>query len=245
MELTKLQRDIYARQLLLEDCGEAGQARLLQGAALVCGCGGLGSSAAYYLSALGIGRLGLIDGDVVSPSNLNRQILYTRADLGQSKVVSAARRLRELNPELRLDVHQCYVDAGNVDRLIAAYDIVVDCLDNFPARLLLNDACVAAGKPLVHAGVYNCGGQQLTVNPGHGPCLRCVFPDGADDDADGKYKGIIGAAAGVFGSLQALQAYKFYMGLPLNDQGFLCLANNGEWSFFPVERRKGCICGKK
>jgi adenylyltransferase/sulfurtransferase len=155
----------YARQLLLPEIGLAGQARLAAAGALVVGAGGLGSAALYYLAAAGIGRLGIADGDRVAPSNLNRQILHGARDVGRRKVESAAEKLAALNPAVRLELFPERLAAGNVGRVIAAYDVVLDCTDNFPARYLLNDACFRGKKPLVTAAVHGWRGQLFTLLP--------------------------------------------------------------------------------
>jgi len=212
--------DIYARQIMMEEIGEGGQQKLGGSSVLVVGCGGLGSPVLYYLAAMGIGHIGLCDGDTVSASNLNRQVLYTMEDIGHPKAALAARRIQALNPRLRVTVYDCFLNAGLAGDIIPAYDIAVDCLDNFAARFMVNDACIASGRPFVHAGVSGFHGQLLTVTPGSGPCLRCLFPNG-DKKAAAEPQGVLGSTPAVLGALQATEAVKYLLGLPLHNDGFL------------------------
>lgn len=212
-----MNKERYQRQMILPELGEQGQEKLLRSSVLLCGAGGLGSPNALYLAAMGIGRIGLLDGDVVSWSNLNRQILYNEADIGKPKTAAAAERLRALNSDIVVDEHFCFLNEDNAGQLIAGYDIMVDCLDNFPARMILNDACLRAGKPFVHAGVYHLFGQTMTVIPGKTACLRCLFPEGAREERDPRFKGVIGPTAGLLGCLEAMEVYKYFTGLSLNE----------------------------
>ena len=221
MSLDEKSREIYARQIMMKDIGEAGQRKLAQASVLVVGCGGLGTPVLYYLAAMGIGHLGLCDGDVVSLSNLNRQLLYNFEDVGKPKAATATKRLLALNPGLQTTVYDCFLDAELAGSIVSAYDIAVDCLDNFAARFILNDACVTAGKPYVHAGVGEFYGQLLTVTPGKGPCLRCLFPEGEQKKEPEKPAGIIGVTPGVLGVLQALEVLKYLLGLPVSNDGFV------------------------
>ncbi|MBR5429609.1 MAG: HesA/MoeB/ThiF family protein [Firmicutes bacterium] len=216
MALDALSREIYQRQILLPELGEAGQEKLAASRVLVCGCGGLGSPALLYLAALGVGRLGLLDGDTVSLSNLNRQILYGRGDVGRPKTEAAAERIRALAPDIRLELHQEYLTADNALTLFAGYDLILDCLDNFPSRFILNDACLELGLPFVHGGVNRLRGQTMTVIPGQTACLRCLFPAGEEDAPGTDDKAIIGATAGVIASLQVTEAFKYLTGQPVN-----------------------------
>ena len=215
------EREVYSRQIMMKEIGEAGQRKLADASVFVVGCGGLGAPALYYLAAMGIGRIGLCDGDVVTLSNLNRQLLYTAEDLGKPKASAAEKRLLALNPRLRTTVYDRFLDEKLAGTAVSAYDIVVDCLDNYEDRFSLNDACVAAGKPFVHAGVGEFYGQLLTVTPGTGPCLRCLFPNGKQKNEHIKQFGVIGATAGVLGAMQALEVLKYLLGLPINND---CLA---------------------
>lgn len=240
------QREIYARQIMLPEMGEAGQEKLLASSVLLAGTGGLGSAAALYLTAMGIGRLGLIDGDVVSLSNLNRQILYTPADVGCAKAEAAAARLQQLNPDVKLAIYPYFLTEDNAQAIISRYDLAVDCLDNFPARFILNDACLALNKPFVHAGVHHLYGQTMTVLPGKSPCLRCLFPQTVPGADDPKLKGIVGATAGVMGALEALEVYKYLRGLPVNQQGFFLFDGvELQGRQLPVAPRPDCSCQRR
>ena len=221
MSLNKMARELYARQIMMKEIGEAGQQKLADASVLVVGCGGLGTPVLYYLTAMGIGHLGICDGDKVALSNLNRQLLYTTADIGKPKAVTAAQRLLALNPKLKTSVYDCFLNAKIAGNIVPGYDIVVDCLDNFSSRFMINDACVMAGKPFVHAGVGEFYGQLMTITPGKGPCLRCLFPQGDHKKKLEESNGIIGATAGVLGALQAVEVLKYLLGLPVSNDGFV------------------------
>lgn len=211
MELNEQQLLRYSRNLVLAELGPAGQSRLLRSSVLVVGAGGLGSPAALYLAAAGIGRLGIVDSDRVELSNLQRQILHDTATLGMDKTISAAGRVNALNPDVRVECHGFRLDESNAAALVRDYDFVIDGSDNFRTKLLLNDACVLERRPLSHAGVLGFQGQLLTVVPGAGgACLRCLMPEipGADETPGCAQAGVLGAAAGVIGSLQAAEAVK-------------------------------------
>jgi len=236
-------KENYIRQIMIEEIGEAGQKKLASSSVFVVGCGGLGAPALYYLAAMGIGHLGLCDGDEVTLSNLNRQLLYTAEDIGNPKVIMAEKRLLALNPRLRTTVYNCFLDEKLAETTVPAYDIVVDCLDNYKSRFILNDACIAAGKPFVHAGVGEFYGQLLTITPGTGPCLRCLFPKGEQKDGQTKQFGIIGATAGVLGAMQVLEVLKYLLGLPVSNES-LTIFNGLDMSLerFPIAASPDCIC---
>ena len=221
--MTQELKEIYSRQIMMKEIGEAGQRKLSEASVLVVGCGGLGASALSYLAAMGVGRLGLCDGDVVSLSNLNRQLLFTTNDLGKPKAAIAERRLLAINPRLETTVYGRYLDEDLAGAVLSDYDIAVDCLDNFTARFILNDACVAAGKPFVHAGIESFYGQLLTVTPGTGPCLRCLFPNRAEKKEPNKQFGVIGTTPGIIGTMQALEALKYLLGLPVCNDGMIVI----------------------
>ncbi len=211
MELNESQLLRYSRNLVLAELGPSGQSRLLGSSVLVVGAGGLGSPAALYLAAAGVGRLGIVDSDRVELSNLQRQILHDTAALGKAKTASAAIRLKALNPDVRVECHDFRLEESNASELVRDYDFVIDGSDNFRTKLLLNDACVRERRPLSHAGVLGFQGQLLTVVPGtQGACLRCLMPElpGADETPACAQAGVLGAAAGVIGSLQAAEAVK-------------------------------------
>ena len=199
----------YARQTVLKEVGNEGQARIASSGVLVVGAGGLGSVALYYLAAAGVGRLGIVDHDQVSLSNLQRQILYTTADLGEKKVNAATLRLQALNPEVHLIKHHLEINADNARSIISDYDVVVDAVDNLPSRYIINDACCALKKPLVEAAVSGFDGLLMTIIPGQTPCYRCLFPSPLPDEFAAQISsGVMGMVPGTIGSLQALETVK-------------------------------------
>jgi len=206
--------DRYARHLVLREVGGAGQAKLRAARVLVVGAGGLGSPAALYLAAAGVGTLGLIDDDTVSLSNLQRQILFRSTDVGRPKVEAGAQALHALNPGVKLVTHPVRMTTHNVMDVIAGYDVVADGSDNFPTRFLLGDACFFAGKPLVSAAVTEFEGQLATWKAysarGALPCHRCLFPAPPPPGSvpNCSEAGVMGAATGVMGALQALEVIK-------------------------------------
>jgi adenylyltransferase/sulfurtransferase len=209
--------DRYARHLVLREVGGVGQAKIRASRVLVIGAGGLGSPAALYLAAAGVGTLGLVDDDTVSLSNLQRQILFHTKDVGRGKVEAGAEALKALNPGVRIDSHPVRITAANALALIAGYDIVLDGSDNFATRFLLNDACFFAAKPLVSAAVTEFEGQLATYRGYEAdlPCYRCLFPAPPPPGAvpSCSEAGVLGAAAGVMGSLAALEVLKEIAGI--------------------------------
>ena len=214
MALTAAQMERYSRHILLREMGTEGQEKLLHAKVLILGAGGLGSPAALYLAAAGVGTIGIADADEVDLSNLQRQIIHTTADIGKAKVQSAKETLQAVNPDVTVKTYHTFVTPENIMELIADYDLIVDATDNFPSKFLINDACVMAKKPFSHAGVLGFQGQLMTYVPGQGPCYRCIFGDVPPEDAvpTCKQVGIIGAVAGVIGSLQAMEAVKYLIG---------------------------------
>jgi adenylyltransferase/sulfurtransferase len=207
----------YSRQMALKEVGAAGQAKLRASRVLVVGCGGLGVPVMQYLAGAGVGRIGLVDGDRLEPSNLHRQTMYALADVGQSKAVLAAERLRALNPDVDARAHALRLTADNAAELVAQHDLVIDCTDNFSTKFLLNDVCVRLRKPVVFSSVYQYEGQLQVVRPERGgACLRCVWPEATRDGLVGNCAeaGVLGPVPGVFGSLQALEALKTLLDLP-------------------------------
>lgn len=212
--LSKDQMERYKRNILLAGFGPEGQARLLNSGVLLVGAGGLGSPAAFYLAAAGVGRIGIMDGDRVDVSNLQRQILHGTPDLGRHKAESGRDKLIHLNPDLKIDVHTGRLTEENALQLISGYDLVVDCTDNFKTRFILNDACLRLDRPFVYGGVLAYIGQMMFVMPGKGPCFRCLYrsePEGAVPDCS--TLGVLGAVPGVIGTLQACEAVKYLVGL--------------------------------
>lgn len=211
--------DRYSRHLRLPEVGEAGQRKLQAARVAMVGAGGLGSPAAYYLAAAGIGTLVLADDDVVDRSNLQRQILHTDDRIGMPKVESAQRTLSALNPRVRVEAFAERITSGNVERLIADADVVIDGADNFPVRYLLNDACVKLGKPLIYGAIHRFDGQVSVFDAGRhrgqAPCYRCLFPEPPPPDAapNCAEAGVLGVLPGVIGSLQAAEAIKLILGI--------------------------------
>ncbi|MBC8084654.1 MAG: molybdopterin-synthase adenylyltransferase MoeB [Hymenobacter sp.] len=213
--LTADERNRYRRHLQLPEIGEAGQLRLKKARVLVVGAGGLGCPVLQYLAAAGVGTLGIVDADKVELSNLQRQILYGPADLGQFKAEVAARALRQLNPLVRTEAHTCRATLGNVRELVSKYDVVVDGSDNFPTRYLLNDACVSLDKPLVSGAIYKFEGQLSVFNYEGGPTYRCLFPQqpSAREAPNCDAIGVLGVLPGLIGTAQAAEALKVVLGI--------------------------------
>jgi len=235
----------YSRQMTLKEVGAAGQAKLRASAVLVVGCGGLGVPVISYLAGAGIGRLGLLDSDRLEASNLHRQTLYSLADTGQPKAELAAARVRSLNPEVNVTVHAVRLEAGNAAELIAPYDLVVDCTDNFTTKFLLNDHCVHLGKPVIFASVYQYEGQLQVVRPDkEGACLRCVWPEATRDGLVGNCAeaGVLGPVPGVFGSLQAFEALKVLLDLPGQSGNAIVVLDLLTLSLSRVTARRASSC---
>lgn len=204
----------YNRNILIDGLGEEGQAKLKAARVLVIGSGGLGSPVLLYLAAAGVGTLGVVDYDTVDESNLQRQILHFSEDVGTDKVVSACRKLRALNPEIEVVAHHTKFTADNAVELVASYDFVVDCSDNFVTKYLIDDVCVAQQKPYSHGSVVAMRGEVMTYTPGHAG-YRSVFGDPPLDGSGivSSQMGILGALAGVVGSIQATEVIKYFTGI--------------------------------
>lgn len=238
----------YARHLSLPEVGVAGQERLAAGSVLLVGMGGLGSPAALYLAAAGVGRLGLVDFDVVDPSNLQRQVLYAESDVGRSKLDSAAARLRAANSGLELELHECRVGRENARELVAGYDVVVDGTDNFPTRYLVHDACYFAGRPYVYGSIFRFEGQASVFARGRGPCYRCLFPEPPPPGSvpSCAEAGVLGVLPGIIGSIQANEALKLLLGIgePLLGRLLLFDALAMRFRELRLKRDTGCpLCG--
>lgn len=245
--LTSSQLERYARHLRLAEVGPEGQAKLLAGKVLVVGAGGLGSPAALYLAAAGVGTLGLVDDDRVSLSNLQRQVLYTEADLGQPKVDAGRRRLNALNPDVHVVVHPLRLTPENAAQILDGYDLVVNGTDNFPTRYLLSDACVLLDKPLVDGSVLGFTGQVTSFLPGQG-CYRCLYPTPPPPGAvrTCAEAGVLGALVGQIGSMQAMEAIKLILGIGESLAGRLLLVDAlaGETQDIRWARNAACpACG--
>jgi adenylyltransferase/sulfurtransferase len=251
-DLSEAQFARYARHLILDEIGEAGQAKLLASRVLVVGAGGLGSPVALYLAAAGVGTLGLVDFDVVDAANLQRQILHGTSDIGRAKVDSAADALKRLDPEIAVEIHRTRLDEGNVAALVRGYDLVVDGSDNFATRYLVHDACYFARKPLVAGALLRFEGQLSTykAHDGKTACYRCLFPTRPPADLVPRCEeaGILGAVAGVIGTLQATETLKELLGLGSSLAGRLLIYDALDTNFrkIAVPRDPGCaLCGTR
>lgn len=239
----------YSRNILLPEIGVAGQLKISRARVLVIGAGGLGSPAACYLAAAGVGVLGLADADDVDLSNLQRQILHGTADVGSSKVLSAARKIRSLNPDVEVVTYKQYLDAASIGPIVADYDFVIEGVDNFPSKFLVNDACVLAGVPFSQGGILQFVGLTMTVKPRETACYRCVMgepPTGRVPTCSSA--GVFGAIAGMLGSIQAAEALKYITGAgqPLFD-ALLCFdAKAMDFMKSPVQKNPCCrVCGEQ
>ena len=241
--LTREQAERYSRHILIPEVGLQGQQRLLDASVLVIGAGGLGSPAALYLAAAGVGTLGIVDSDVVDRSNLQRQILHDTSRIGQSKVSSARETIEKLNPDVKVIEHEERLTSENIDRIISAYDLVVDGADNFPTRYLLNDASIKHRKPVVHGSIYRFDGQLTVFKPFEGPCYRCLFPEPPPPELAPSCAeaGVLGVLPGIVGSLQANEAIKLILGLP-GLAGRLVLFDALDTSFREVTLRRDPKC---
>ena len=242
--LTPAQQSRYSRHLLIPEVGTAGQVKLLESKVLMIGAGGLGSPAALYLAAAGVGTLGIVDFDVVEASNLQRQVIHSTERLGVKKVESARQSIQALNPDVRVVAIDEMLLADNVDRLIAGYDVILDGTDTFETRYLLNDAAVAAGIPVVHASVFRFEGQLTTFVPYEGPCYRCLYPTPPPPElAPGcSVAGVLGVVPGIMGLLQANEVLKVLLGIgdPLVGRLLLFDALDGSFSELRLSRDPQC-----
>ncbi len=215
MELTEQQIERYSRQIILREVGGSGQKKLLSSRVLIIGAGGLGSPAALYLAAAGIGTIGVVDGDRVDLTNLQRQVIHWTNDLGMEKVKSAEEKIRSINPDVSVNTHPEWLRANNIRRIVRQYDFVIDGTDNFPAKFLINDACYFEKVAFSHAGILRFDGQLMTVIPDESACYRCVFqaPPPAGVVPSCSEAGVLGVLAGVIGLLQATEAIKYVLGI--------------------------------
>jgi len=213
--MSEAQSKRYSRHLLIPEVGEQGQFKLLESRVLLIGAGGLGSPAAYYLAAAGVGTIGIIDSDVVEESNLQRQILHNTTRVGQYKAESARETLEALNPDVKVITYIERLDETNVARIIADYDIILDGTDNFPTRYLLNDAALLANKPVVHGSVFRFEGQLTVFKPNEGPCYRCLYPEPPPPELAPSCAeaGVLGVLPGIIGLLQATETIKLLLGI--------------------------------
>ena len=244
------QMERYKRHLLLEGVGPAGQEKLLSSSVLLIGAGGLGSPAALYLAAAGVGHLGLVDFDAVDVSNLQRQVLYTTDDVGSLKTEVAAHRLRALNPDVKVTLHEVKLEAANAREIFAGYDVVLDGTDTFPSRYLASDVCVWQKKPLVSGSVMRFEGQVAVFDARHGPCYRCLFPEPPPPELapNCAEAGVLGVLPGVIGILQATEVLKLLLGIgePLVGRLLVYDALALEFKSFRIPRDPACaVCGER
>lgn len=199
----------YARHLILKEIRKEGQEKLLRSKVLVIGAGGLGSPVIMYLAAAGVGTIGIADCDRVDLSNLQRQIIHNTDSVGMPKTISAKNTALGINPDVNICIHDVYVTADNINEIILPYDFIIDCTDSFEAKFMINDACVRAKKPYSHGGAVRFEGQAMTYVPDKGPCLRCLMGDVPEYTQTCRMTGVLGAAVGVIGSVQAMEAVKY------------------------------------
>jgi len=239
----------YARHLVLPGVGLEGQQKLMRSSVLVVGAGGLGSPAALYLAAAGVGRIGLVDFDDVEVTNLQRQILHGTSTVGLSKSQSAANRLHDLNPSVDVHSHDVRLTSENAMEILREYDVILDGSDNFPTRYLVNDACVFLGKPDVYGSVFRFEGQVSIFDAKSGPCYRCLYPEPPPPDLvpDCAEGGVLGVLPGVIGTLQAVEALKLILGIGTPLIGRLMMAETLSMEFREMKLKKNhscVVCGK-
>jgi molybdopterin-synthase adenylyltransferase len=250
MSFTEDQITRYSRHILLPEVGGKGQKKIAQARILIIGAGGLGSPAALYLAAAGVGTLGLIDSDAVDLSNLQRQVLHHTDDIGRPKVVSGKERIDALNPDVKVMTYEDRLSAKNALDLFSQYDVIIDGVDNFPAKFLINDACYFTRKPLVHGGILRFDGRVFTIVPGETACYRCVFktPPPPGLVASCQEAGVIGVLAGIIGTLQATEALKLILkiGKPLTDRMLDFDARRTAFREIKIRRNPNCpLCGER
>ena len=247
--LTQPQRGRYSRHVMLPEVGEKGQIKLLDSKVLMLGAGGLGSPAAYYLAAAGIGTIGIIDDDLVDESNLQRQILHNTDRVGMPKVESARETLTKLNPDVKVVAYQERLSSENINRILdEGWDIILDGLDNFQTRYLVNDAAVWRGLPVVHGSIFRFEGQVTTLYPGHGPCYRCLYPEPPPPGLAPSCSeaGVLGVLPGIVGTLEAIEVVKFLLdrGDLLTGRLLLYDALKTKFRELKIRRDEDCaVCG--
>jgi molybdopterin/thiamine biosynthesis adenylyltransferase len=250
IDFTENQLERYSRHILLDDVGVEGQEKLLAAKVLIIGAGGLGCPAALYLAAAGVGTIGIVDNDIVEVSNLQRQIAHFTKDINVPKVESAAEKMLAINPDITVKTYKDFLFADNISSIIEGYDFVIDGTDNFPTKFLVNDACVFMGIPFSHGGILRFNGQTMTVVPGESACYRCSFREPPPPDAvpSCAQAGVLGAIAGMLGTIQAAEALKYITGVgDLLANGLLTFdARTMTFRKIKLERQKNCpLCGDK
>ena len=250
IEFTDEQIERYSRHIILPEVGGAGQQKMLEARALLLGAGGLGSPAAYYLAAAGIGNLGIVDFDRVDLSNLQRQIIHSTERIGMLKTESAKKTFAALNPDIKVVLYNEKLDSNNIMELIENYDYVIDGSDNFPTRYLVNDACVMKNKTLIHGSIYRFEGQVTVFKPDDGPCYRCLYPEPPPPGMvpNCQEGGVLGVLAGVVGNLQAVETLKLVLGIgkPLIGKLLLYDALNTEFRTLKLRKDANCpVCSEQ
>lgn len=248
-EFTDEQIERYSRHIILPEVGGKGQKKLLDSKVFLVGAGGLGSPAAFYLAAAGIGKIGISDDDVVDFSNLQRQILHSTKDVDYSKALSAKETLEDLNPDVEVVPYKVRLNSENIIDIIKDYDVILDGSDNFPTRYLVNDACVMLGKPLSHGSIFRFDGQATTILPGKGPCYRCLYetPPPPDLVPSCQEAGVLGIIAGIIGVVQATEVIKLQLGKGnlLNGKLLLYDSLNMDFRKLNIHRNPACpMCGE-
>ena len=249
IEFTDEQIERYSRHIILPEVGGAGQQKMLEARVLLLGAGGLGSPAAYYLAAAGIGNLGIVDFDKVDLSNLQRQIIHSTERIGMLKTESAKKTIEALNPDINVTLYNERLDSSNIMSLIENYDYIVDGSDNFPTRYLVNDACVMKNKTLVHGSIYRFEGQVTVFKPFDGPCYRCLYPEPPPPGMvpNCQEGGVLGVLAGVIGNLQVVEVLKLVIGIGETLIGKLLIydALNTEFRNLRLRRDADCpVCSE-
>ena len=242
LELTDYDMTRFNRQMMIDGWGEEGQARLKAASVFIVGAGGLGSPVAVYLAVVGLGEIRLCDADRIELSNLNRQILHTDDRIGQLKSSSAEKTLRALNPTLSVVAYSDYLDEANIQAVLGRPDIVVDCLDNFETRYILNAYCIKNNIPLVHGAIWGMTGQVTFVHPPETPCLKCLVPEPPPKEIFP----VVGVTPGIIGCLQATEVLKYLIGIGTTLKGKLLIVDAEEMFFqsVKVERQPSCpVCG--
>ncbi len=241
--LTDDQQIRYSRHTMLSEIGEEGQIKLLESSVLLIGAGGLGSPAAMYLAAAGVGRLGIVDYDAVDVSNLQRQLLHGQKDVGRPKIESAADRIKDINPDVEVEGYNVPIRSFNAMDIINEYDVVINGSDNFPTRYLVNDACHLLGKPLVDGSIFMFEGQ-VTVYDGEGPCYRCLYPDPPPpgEVPSCAEAGVMGVLPGIVGSMQALEAIKHLVGFGESLAGRLLMIDTADMTVRTLKVAKSPDC---
>lgn len=232
----------YERHIILDDVGESGQEKILNSKVLIIGAGGLGSPIAFYLAAAGVGNIGIADGDVVSGSNLQRQILHFNDDVDRLKTISAKEKLERLNPAVKINLYSKYLDNITLAEIVKEYDIVVDATDNFESKFMINDICVKSGVTFIHGGVLEYCGQVMTVVPEKTACYRCVFGDVPENPEKFSKAGILGSVAGITGSIQATEVLKLIVGINETLKNRLLTFDSKSMRFRTINVKKDRLC---